>query len=88
MAPAPTHPPNPVNQDSSTWKTSNQVVVETNALIPTKTIEQVFPVSTGLEHQQSTVILPGVPVTDGAGGNVFEKSQVTVMLHALCMHVY
>ena len=65
---APVYQPNLVYHDNA-WKTSNQVVLESNALKAIKPVEEVFPVSTGVQHA-------GVESSSSKADNVFDQSKV------------
>ena len=61
------------------WKTSNQIVLESNALKAIKPVEEVFPVSTGVQHA-------GVQSSKSEADNVFDQSQVRVVDNT-CMYM-
>ena len=73
--------------ENNAWKTSNQVVLEVNAALARRPVEEVFPVSAGVEHA-------GVQESAVRVDNVFEQMKVCVCVCVCvcarvcaCMHM-
>ena len=64
--------------ENNAWKTSNQVVLEVNAALARRPVEEVFPVSAGVEHA-------GVQESAVEVDNVFEQMKVSV---CVCVWVH